>query len=239
MKILIIEDNPKVIKTVALALKAKWVEVNLISTVYGEEGVKLVKKELPDLVILDLMLPDMDGFQVLGQIRRFSDVLVVILTGREEEDNRIKGLQEGADDYIVKPFSPDELVARMKSLIRRIDWTKTKAAIATKPSIRKRLDIDFANETVTFDGRLLKIGPREYELIHLLATNKGKVLSKQMLMKEVFPENKDDTRFVEAYIKRIREKLEEEPDKPKIILNEGTTGYKFVGSYFPRSNKMT
>ena len=231
MKILTIEDDPTITRLVTLALTSKWGEVNLISTVYGEEGIELVKKELPDIVILDLMLPDIDGFQVLQKIRSFSDVLVVILTARGDEDNRIRGLQEGADEYIVKPFSTGELVARMKSLIRRREITETTAAVDMKPSTSKRLSIDFAGETVSVGGSLLKMGPREYELLCLLVTNEGAVLSKQVLMKEVFPENENDTRFVDLYINKLREKLGEDPNNPKMILNEGTEGYKFVGSY--------
>jgi len=225
-----IEDHPKIIEIVARTLKAKWVEVDFISTIYGEEGVELVKKELPDIVILDLTLDDIDGFEVLRKIRNFSDVLLIILTGRGDEDSRIRGLQEGADDYIVKPFSPGELVARMKSLIHRMEVTKATAEIAVKPSIR-RLSIDFANQTVSVGGSLIKMGPSEYELLHLLVTNEGAVLSKQALLKKVFPEHRNDTKIVDVFIKEIKEKLEENPKNPKMILNEGTTGYKFVGPY--------
>ena len=232
MKILIIEDDPKIIEIVARILETKWSEVNLISTVYGEEGVELVKKELPYIVILDLMLPDVDGFQVLRQIRSFSDVLLVILTARGEEDFRIRGLQEGADDYIVKPFSTDELVARLKSLIRRREMFEITAGVNMKPSTSKRLSIDFAKETVSVGDKLLRMGPRQYELLYLLVTSEGAVLSKQVLMKKVFPESDEgDTRFVDSYINKLREALEEDPDNPKRILNEGTEGYKFVGSY--------
>ncbi len=232
MKILIIEDDPKIIEIVARTLETKWSEVDLISTFYGEEGVELVKKELPDIVILDLMLPDTDGFEVLRQIRSFSDVLLVILTARGEEDHRIRGLQEGADDYIVKPFSTGELVARMKSLIRRREMTETTAAVARKPSTKNRLIIDTASQKASVGSSLLKIGPREYELLYLLVTNAGEALSKQVVMKEVFPENDEsDTRFVDVYVKKLREALAENPDNPKMILNEGTEGYKFVGSY--------
>jgi len=232
MKILIIEDDPEIIEIVALTLETKWSEVDLISTLYGEEGVELVKKELPDIVILDLTLPDKHGFEVLRQIRRFSDVLLIILTARAEEDHRIRGLQEGADDYIVKPFSAGELVARMKSLIRRREMTETTAAVAGKPFTKSRLIIDAASQMASVGSRLLKIGPREYKLLNLLVTNKGAVFSKQVLMKEVFPENDEiHTQFVDIYINKLREALGEEPDNPKMILNEGTEGYKFVGSY--------
>jgi len=226
MKILIIEDEPNTTRLVALALTTKWVEVNLISTGYGEEGIELVKKELPDIIILDLRLPDIDGFEVLRQIRSFSDALVVILTAREEEDNRIRGLQEGADEYIVKPFSAGELVARMKALIRRREITKAMAGVANR-----QLSIDFANETATVGNKLLRMGPSHYELFYLLVTNEGVALSKQFLLKKVFPEHGDDTKIVDVFINKIREQLEEYPRDPKIIIDDGTTGYKFVGSY--------
>jgi DNA-binding response OmpR family regulator len=228
MKILIIEDDPSIIRLVTLALTIKWVEVNLISTAYGEKGVELVRKELPDIVILDLMLPDIDGFQVLQKIRSFSDVLVVILTARGDEDNKIRGLQEGADEYIVKPFSTGELVARMKALIRRREITKAMDEVTVRS---KELSIDFENETATVGGKLLRMGPSHYELFYLLVTNEGVVLSKQELQKKVFPERGNNTRIVDVFINKIREQLEEYPNNPKIIIDDGTTGYKFVGSY--------
>jgi len=230
MKILIIEDDPTITRLVAQTLTDKWGEVNLISTVYGEEGIELVKKELPDIVILDLMLPDIDGFRVLQQIRSFSDALVVILTARGEEDDRIRGLQEGADEYIVKPFSAGELVARMKALIRRREITKAMAGVAVKPAT-KQLSIDFENETATVGGKLLRMGPSQYELFYLLVTNEGVALSKQEFLKKVFPEHGDDTKIVDVFIDKIRQQLEEHPNNPKIIIDDGTTGYKFVGSY--------
>ena len=232
MKILIIEDDHKIIELVTRTLRTAWVETNLLSTVYGEEGVELVKKEHPEIVILDLMLDDIDGFEVLRQIRLFSDVLVVILTARGDEDNKIRGLQEGADDYIVKPFSTGELVARMKSLIRRKDITEATATVAVKPSTR-RLSIDFANQKVSVGGNLLRLGPSTYELLYLLVTSEGAVLSKKTLMKKVFPERGDDcdTEIVDIFINKIRERLEVDPKNPKMILTDGTTGYKFVGSY--------
>lgn len=232
MKILIIEDDPNIVEVVARTLKSGWFEVTLLSTFYGKEGVELVKEERPDIVILDLLLPDTDGFQVLRQIRAFSDVLLVILTAIGEEDNRIRGLQEGADDYIVKPFSTGELLARMQSLIRRREVTETMTTLTGKPSTGRRLLIDFEGEKASVGGNLLKMGPRQYELLYLLVTNRGKVLTKRELMEKVFPEdNANNTQFVEVYIKRLREQLEEYPNNPSIIINEGNMGYKFVGSY--------
>jgi len=233
MKILIIEDDAGVTELVARALESRWFEATLLSATCGEEGIALVQQELPDLVILDLMLPDIDGFQVLRRIRSLSNVLVVITTAKGEEDSRIRGLQDGADDYVVKPFSASELVARMKSLIRRREMTEATATLtAKKPSNIRRLRIDFQSQEVSVGNSFLKMGPRQYELLYLLVTNKGKAFNKREFMAKVFPENNvDDTRFVDVYIRKLREQLEEFPDEPKMILDEGTTGYKFVGSY--------
>ncbi len=189
---------------------------------------QLAKKELPDIIILDLGLPDIDGFEVLSQIRRFTDVPVLILSARGEEKYKIKGLELGADDYMVKPFSSGELMARLKALLRRRPMTETTAKVADKSSIRDNLKIDFTSQNVSVDGKLLKLGPREYDLLNHLVNNKGTVLSKQVLMEEVFPEHGADTQFLDVYINRLREKLEEDPHNPRIIINEGKIGYKFV-----------
>ena len=231
MKVLLIEDNSEIVDIVTITLQLRWAEVTLISTFLGNEGVELAKTEQPDLIMLDLGLPDIDGFQVLRQIRDFSDVPVVILTVRGEEMDKIKGLELGADDYIIKPFSPGELLARMKALLRRSSMSKTTGNVDDKssvPSIKGKLRIDFTSGEVSIGDRLLKLGPREYELLHLLVTNEGAVLSKQALLKKVFPEQENDTRFVDVYINKLREKLEENPEKPQMILSEGEIGYKFV-----------
>ena len=228
MKVLLIEDELEIIESVAIILQLRWPEVTLISTFFGGKGVELAEKELPDVIILDLGLPDTDGFQVLRQIRTFSDVPLVILTVRGEEMNKIKGLELGADDYIVKPFSPGEFVARLKALVRRSQVPDTTAKVTEKPSIRGKLRIDFASQEVSIGGRLLKISPREYDLLYMLVTNAGMVLSNQKLLEEVFPEHRDDTQFLDVYIKKLRERLEENPDSPEMILSEGGIGYKFV-----------
>ena len=231
MKVLLIEDNSEIVDVVTITLQLRWAEVTLISTFLGNEGVELAKTEQPDLIMLDLGLPDIDGFQVLRQIRDFSDVPVVILTVRGEEMDKIRGLELGADDYIIKPFSPGELLARMKALLRRSSMSKTTGNVDDKssvPSIKGKLRIDFTSGEVSIGDRLLKLGPREYELLHLLVTNEGAVLYKQAVLKKVFPEQEDDTRFVDVYINKLKEKLGENPEKPQMILKEGETGYKFV-----------
>jgi len=239
MKILLVEDNPKITEIIAMILRGKWFEAKLVSTAYGREGVDLARTETPDIVILDLMLPDIDGFQVLKEIRAFSEVLVVMLTARGEEDDRIRGLQEGADDYIVKPFSPNELVARLKSLVRRKEISTTTAALAGMRTTKDRLIIDTESQRASLGSRPLDMSPREYDLLILFVTNAGTALSKQNLMKSVFPESAEhDTRFVDVYVKKLRESLGENPQNPKLILEDGATGYKFVGEYSMVKNAL-
>ena len=231
MKVLLIEDNSEIVDIVTITLQLRWPEVTLISTFLGNEGVGLAKTEQPDLIMLDLGLPDINGFQVLRQIRDFSDMPVIILTVRGEEMDKIKGLELGADDYIIKPFSPGELLARMKAILRRSSTSKRTENVDEKssvPSIKGKLRIDFTSSEVSIGDRLLKLGPREYELLRLLVTNEGTVLSKQTLLEKVFPEQHGDTRFVDVYINKLIEKLEERPGEPQMILKDGETGYKFV-----------
>ena len=228
MKVLLIEDDPGIIDVVTLTIELRWASVHLTSTFSGEKGVELARTELPDLIILDLGLPDMDGFQVLRRIRGFSDVPVVILTVRGEELDKIKGLELGADDYIIKPFSPGELLARMQALLRRSRVTETVAKSGDTPSFRGKLRVDFSSQEVSLGDKLLKLGPREYDLLYHLMTSKGKALSNETLLAKVFPEHGADIRFLKVYINRLRERLGEDPDNPTMIVNEGDIGYKFV-----------
>lgn len=231
MKVLIIEDNTEIIEIVAVTLKLRWPEVTLVSSFFGKEGIELVKKESPDIIILDLGLPDIDGFQVLRSIREFSAVAVVILTVRGEETDKIQGLELGADDYIVKPFSPGELLARLRALLRRSQIPKAEAGVGdtpSTPSIKGKLRIDFASREVSIGDKPVKLSPRVYDLLYLLVTNGGEVVSNQKLLETVFPENKYDATILHVYMKKLMEQLQESPGDEQIVLDEGGTGYKFV-----------
>jgi DNA-binding response OmpR family regulator len=228
MKVLLIEDDSTIIESVKITLQLRWPEANLISTFLGEKGIQLARQEHLDLVILDLGLPDTDGFTVLHQIRTFSDVPVVILTVMGDEMNVIKGLELGADDYITKPFSPGEFLARLKAVTRRSEPHESTNAVGDKPYFRGKLRIDVSTQEVSVGGNILKLSPREFELLSFLEANAGKVLSNQVLLEEVFPEQSNDVRFLKVYMNKLIEKLEEDPDTPKIILNEGGQGYKFI-----------
>ncbi len=229
MKVLVVEDSTDIIETVALTLELRWPEANLISTSYGEKGIELVKKQLPDVIILDLGLPDMDGFEVLRQIRGFSDVPLIILTGRGDEGAKIKGLEMGADDYIVKPFSAGEFLARVKTALRHSQKPAKRAKAGKKPFIKGSLRIDFASREVSVDDKLISLTRGEYDLLYQLVTNEGKVLSSQMLLDKVWgPDHTADTEHVKVYIEGLRKSLKEPYGNPKMILNVGDTDYKFV-----------
>ncbi|MDP2744815.1 MAG: response regulator transcription factor [Dehalococcoidia bacterium] len=229
MKILIIEDNNTIIDSVAQILAIRWPEASLISTSLGEAGVELARKERPDLVLLDLGLPDIDGFQVLRNIRGFSSVPLVILTARGDEINKIKGLEIGADDYIVKPFSVGEFLARLKAVLRRSQMTEPTAKITEKPFIRGNLRIDFQSREVSIGDKAIQLSPSEYDMLYILATNEGRVLSKQMLLENVWgTEYEGLTEYVEVYVKSLQEMLKREPGHTLTILDQGNTGYKLV-----------
>jgi len=225
-----IEDNLDIVDIMAQILKRGLPEVDFISTILGKEGIELVRTKSPDVVILDLGLPDMDGLQVLQQIRSFSNVPVMILTVRGEEEDRIKGLEAGADDYIIKPFSVREFLARLKALLRRIEIYETRGSGVDMSVKGDKLKIDFDSGTVTIGDMPLKLGPRMYELLSLLVKNKGKVLSNEMLLNSVFPEQRNDIRYLDVYIKKLREALRDDPASPRMIIKDGRNGYKFIGS---------
>ena len=230
MKVLLIEDNPEILESVAMILELRWPEAGLITTFFGGRGVELVQKETPDIVILDLGLPDIDGFQVLRQIRSFSDVPLIIFTAKEAEVDRIKGLELGADDYIVKPFSTGEFLARVKAVLRRRKIPESAAGVAGKPYMRGELRADFTSMEVSVGSEVIKLSPGEYNLLYQLVTNEGRTLSNEALLEKASgPEHKADTEYLRVCIRRLKNVMEKEPGNPMMIHDEGGTGYKFVG----------
>lgn len=227
MKVLIIEDSPEIVEAVRLTFELRWPEAKVISTAEGNKGITLTETESPDLIILDIGLPDIDGFKVLKEIRNFSDIPVIILTVRGEEIDKVRGLELGADDYIVKPFSHGELLARAKAVLRRSHIPELKGA--ETPFVTPKLSIDFATRTVTKNNRQIKLTPTEFNLLQYLVRNEGKVLSHRTLLEKVWGEEYTDaTDYLKVYIQRLREKLEDDPANPRILLSERGVGYKFV-----------
>ena len=228
MRVLIIEDNPEIVQSVVLCFELRWTGVEVLSTAEGKIGLKMAEEESPDVVILDLGLPDIDGLDVLREIRSYSNMPIIILTVRGEELDKVKGLEMGADDYIVKPFAPAEFLSRVKAVMRRSQTLDVRSD--EEAYVRGKLRIDFAARELTVGGNLVKLTPSEYKLLYYLVKNEGKVVTHQVLLERVWgPEYTEETDYIKVYVQRLREKLEEEPGNPKTILSERGVGYKFVG----------
>lgn len=226
MKVLIVEDEKSIIDAVNVAFEFRWPEVNLVAARTGWEGVDLTRKEHPDLVILDINLPDMSGFDVLKEVRDFSSVPVVILTVRSEDADMLRGLEAGADDYIVKPFNYLTLLARVKAVLRRTENVPLKNARDT--AISPRLKVDFVNQKVMVDNRPVKLTPVEYRLFILLVRNKNEVIPYDRIMKEIWEKTcQGDTENIRIYVRRLRKKLQDNP--PHMVLNKRGSGYMFKG----------
>lgn len=227
MKVLIIEDSPDIVDTVTLCFELRWPEVEVISTAGGKKGIALIKTENLSLVILDLGLPDMDGFEVLKDVRTFSDVPVIIVTVRGDEVDRVRGLELGADDYITKPFSHIELLARIKAVLRRTQLQRFETG--RKMFSSPRLTIDFTSRAVTVDGNPVRLTPIEYNLLQYLVVNADTVLTHWALLEKVWGEEYTNApEYLKVYIQRLRNKLEEDPSNPKLIISERGIGYKFA-----------
>ena len=193
----------------------------------GVQALKQVRDVLPDLIILDVMMPELDGFETLRDLREFSSVPVIMLTARGEEDDRVKGLELGADDYITKPFSPRELVSRVKAVLRRAEAATpvSKAPIKVDDHLR----IDFDRREVYVADALIKLRPTEFRLLYHLVNNAGWVVPHDQLLAKVWGyEYRDETHYLRLYINYLRQKIEADPAKPKYILTERGVGYKFV-----------
>lgn len=211
----------------SLCFELRWPGANLSSANGGGKGLEILETESPDIIILDLGLPDIDGFDVLRQVRRFSDVPIIILTVRGEEMDKVKGLELGADDYIVKPFAPAELLARVKAVLRRSQMPELRGD--EKPIVTSKLSINLATREIIRNGNIVKLSPTEYNLLYQLVRNEGKVLSHQMLLEKVWgSEYVGATEYLKVYIQRLREKLEEDSSNPKMFISERGLGYKFI-----------
>jgi two-component system response regulator VicR len=224
MKILVIEDDQQIVEAISLAFQIRWPEAKLITTHLGEKGVELVEKEKPEIVILDLGLPDINGFEVLKQIRLFSDLPILILTARTEESDIVKGLEWGADDYMVKPFRQLELLSRIKALTRR----KSSPDIDTPVTVGK-LDFNPSTGHLVFDQKEISLTPTEGRILHHLMRNAGQVVTHASLADAVWGEDYPGAvDSLKVYIRRLREKLEGEPQDPKLIVTKAGVGYLLV-----------
>ena len=228
--VLIIEDEQNIVDILSFNLGREGYDT--LEALDGPTGLQLALEQNPDLILLDLMLPGMDGFEVCRRIREAgSSVPIVMLTAREEEDDKVRGLELGADDYITKPFKNRELIARVKANIRRVDMTPAPAAPAASaaPAGAGRVTVDEERATIYKDGQPMDLTQREYDLIRYLAAQPGKVFSREALMEHVwnYEGYVGDVRAVDVAVRRLREKLEDDPANPEFIKTKRGMGYYF------------
>ena len=227
MKVLVIEDDPGIVEVVFLCFQLRWSGTSLISAANGTKGLELVETESPDVVILDIGLPDIDGYQVLREIRRFSDVPVLMLTVRGEDTNIAKGLELGADDYITKPFSHIELIARVQAVLRRVQGVSVTDENQLFSS--GKLAVDFARNEILLDKKPVKLTSTERKLLYYLIRNEGRILSHESLLAKIWGETYIDARdLLRVHIQHLRQKLGDSTESPSIIVTEHGMGYKFV-----------
>jgi len=226
-RILVVDDELSIIKFLRSNLEDKGYQV--LTATNGAEALHLIEKELPDLVILDIMMPEMDGFEVCRQLRQWSQIPIIMLSARGDEADKVKCLDLGADDYIVKPFGAAELIARVRAVLRR---TELAGVAPTKPSATfGDLAINFAKRQVTLANKEVKLTPTEYALIQELAANSGKVLTHTQLLNKVWgPEYRDEREYLHVFVRRLRSKIEPDPNNPKYILTVPGVGYQFKDS---------
>ena len=222
--ILAVDDEPKMTRFIRLNLELEGYAVSEATN--GLQALDKVREELPALVLLDVMMPEMSGFETLERIRQVSSVPVIMLTAKGEEEDKVHGLELGADDYVTKPFSPRELSSRIKALLRRAEMPAQMEK--TVVEIDKRLSIDFQRHEVWVEGERIKLRPTEYRLLYHLVNNAGWVMSHEMLLSKVWgPEYRDEIQYLRLYINYLRQKIELELSEPKYILTERGIGYRF------------
>jgi DNA-binding response OmpR family regulator len=224
-RVLVVDDEQRMAKFIRLNLEHDGFRV--VEAFTGTQAMDRLRTSLPDLILLDVMLPDLDGFEVLKMIRSISPVPVIMVTAKGEEEERIHGLELGADDYVTKPFSPRELVSRVRAVLRRTELTtdSTHGLI----EVDERLKIDFDRHEVWVEGKLINLRPTEYRLLYYLVQNTGWVVSHDQILTNVWGyEYRDQPHYVRLYINYLRQKIEKDPTSPVYILTERGLGYRFI-----------
>lgn len=230
-RILVVDDEERMVRFIRMNLEHDGFEVS--EAFNGKEAIKKIRDVTPDLILLDVMMPDLDGFEVLETVREVSNVPVIMLTAKGEEDDRVRGLELGADDYVTKPFSPRELVSRVKAVLRRTEGAS--GSMHDLIEVDERLKIDFDRREIWLEGKLVKLRPTEYRMLYHLVQNAGWVVTHDQLLTKVWGyEYRDEPHYVRLYINYLRQKLEATPSDPKYILTERGVGYRFVD--FRREN---
>lgn len=222
--ILVADDEPKILMFIRANLEARGYEVHLAQD--GVEAVDVAGLVAPDLIILDVNMPKMDGIEACRRIRQWSSVPIIILSVRGEEKDKVRALDEGADDYVTKPFGVEELLARIRVALRR----STTTPVLTTPTFTcGNLEVDFASRVVKRHGQPVRMTPTEYELLAYMVSNAGKVLTHKQILHNVWgPEYGEESEYVRVFMRQLRSKIEEDPSDPQYIVTEPRVGYRFV-----------
>jgi len=219
--VLVIEDEPAILR--GLADNLRFESYNVLTAGDGEAGYELLRTGRPDLVILDLGLPDRSGFEVIAEIRKHSPVPIIVLSARSDERSKVEALDLGADDYIGKPFGMAELMARLRAALRHAFQAQGELPMF----VSGELTVDLVRRHVTRDGREVKLSPKEFELLRHLVTHAGKVLTHRQLLREVWgPAQAEEVQYLRVFIRGLRQKLEPDPTRPTHILTELGVGYR-------------
>ena len=233
MRILIVEDERTLVETLEYSLRRQGYEVYTATD--GRLALDVAAKHQPDLVVLDVMLPGIDGFEVCRILRQTSSAPVLMLTARTEEIDKIVGLEVGADDYLTKPFSMRELAARIKALLRRVRLDREEMAaptpeVATQKMVFDNLVIDLSRRELTYNGQVFHLKPKEFDLLVFLARNRGIVLSRDLILERVWGWEFDGgSRTVDVHVRWLREKIEADPSNPTRLVTVRSIGYRFEG----------
>ncbi|MBX3048681.1 MAG: response regulator transcription factor [Anaerolineales bacterium] len=221
-QILVVDDEPRFLRLVSANLQTEGFQI--LEAANGNQAVEIAAAQTPDLIVLDVMMPEMDGFQACERIREFSEVPIIMLTAKGEEADKLRAFELGADDYVLKPFSASELLARVRAVLRRAQ----RGATATPQSTFSRggLDIDFARAQVTVEGEPISLSATEYRLLLQFARNFGKTLTGEQLLRNVWgPEYSEEKEILWVSISRLRQKLERDPKNPQLIVTLSGEGY--------------
>lgn len=219
--ILVIDDEPQIRRYLRVSLEAH--DFRILEASDGKEGLRQAALEKPDLVILDLGLPDMDGQEVIKRLREWTKVPVVVLSVRADEADKIAALDAGADDYVTKPFGTGELLARIRAALRHVIGASTGQAVFTIGPLK----VDLEKRQVTLNGEAVKLSPKEYDLLRLLVQHAGKVLTHRFILRQVWGQaHEQDVQYLRVFARQLRQKIEADPARPQLLLTEPGIGYR-------------
>ena len=227
MKVLVVDDEADVCELITVSFNLRWPDAVMLCAYTGRQSIEVARTETLDVILLDIWLPDMDGFDVCQQVREFTDAPILFLTARDSEIDKVRGLELGADDYLTKPISPLELLARVRAILRRL---RSPHVVVSEPPYEKgKLSIDFGAREIRVNGSPLKLPPIQYSLLYHLVKNADRVVPHKALLEKIWGrEYVDQADYLKVHVRRLRSKLEDDPRHPELILSERGVGYKFA-----------